>query len=166
MDRANQYSRRNNLRISGVPESNDEDTDSLVLSLADSIGTGLVIDEIDMSHRVDRPANHPSIVGKPRDILIKFSTYRSRQKLYKRKAQLKPRGHPHCYVNDDITRQRSALLFNARKLKRDRLIQEAWSSDGNVLIKDNSGRIHQVVTDQDLDAYGNRRSYADVTRTN
>jgi len=36
-------------------------------------------------------------------------------------------------VNDDLTRQRSALLFNARKLKRDRLIQDVWSSDGNSL---------------------------------
>ena len=36
-------------------------------------------------------------------------------------------------MNDDLTRQRSALLFNARKLKRDRLIQDVWSSDGNSL---------------------------------
>ena len=61
-----------------------------------------------------------------------------------KEGPLKPRGHPHCYVNEDLTRQRSAPLFNVRKLKRDRIIQDAWSSVGNILVKDNSGRIHHV----------------------
>lgn len=53
-DRAHQYSRRNSVRISGIPEKKDESTDQIVLSISESIGAYLNIDEIDRSHRVGR----------------------------------------------------------------------------------------------------------------
>ena len=36
MDDAEQYSRRNCLRLANIPETNSEDTDSIVLQLADT----------------------------------------------------------------------------------------------------------------------------------
>ena len=81
-----------------------------------------------------------------------------------RRVQLKTRGHPGCFINEDLTRTRSCTLYRARQLKRNGNIQDTWSSDGSILIKDNSGHIHAVNYQQDLDAYSRHRSYADVVQ--
>ena len=48
------YSRRNNLTISGIPETEGEDTDRLVLDVAKSAGVMLSPDDIDVPHRLGR----------------------------------------------------------------------------------------------------------------
>ncbi|KAH3738900.1 hypothetical protein DPMN_045543 [Dreissena polymorpha] len=51
-DRAEQYSRSNCLRVTGIPETKDnEDTDEIILDMAIEIGANLSIEEIDRSHR-------------------------------------------------------------------------------------------------------------------
>ena len=69
MDNAEQYSRRNSLRMSGVPETATENTDTLVLDAARAINSDIDLCDIDRSHRVGRPR-----AGKPRDIIVKFAT--------------------------------------------------------------------------------------------
>ena len=54
LDRSEQYSRRNNIRISGLPESDSEDTDDLVVQVAKSVGVDLSVNDIDISHHVPR----------------------------------------------------------------------------------------------------------------
>ena len=49
MDLANQYSRRNSVRASGIPEERGENTDTLILNIANSIGADVTIEEIDRS---------------------------------------------------------------------------------------------------------------------
>lgn len=92
MDQANQYSRRNSLRVSGIPEESGEGTDTLILTLANSFGADLAIDEIDRSHRVGKPRPSSDLAARPRDILIKISTYRARQKLFTKRPNLKSSG--------------------------------------------------------------------------
>ena len=84
-DKAEQYSRRNCLRISGIPESDDEDTDSIVLAIATECDANIDIADIDRSHRLGK-IKHPSDKhdNKPvklhRDIIVKFTSYRSRSR--------------------------------------------------------------------------------------
>ena len=51
-DQAEQYSRRNCLRISGIPETTGENTDNIVLSIANDIDSEVRLQDIDRSHRV------------------------------------------------------------------------------------------------------------------
>lgn len=89
-EQAEQYSRRNNLRITGCPETNTVNTDEIVLRMASDIGTDLHISEIDRSHRVGKPDSNRT---RPREVLVKFTSYRARQKLYKMKTALKDNGY-------------------------------------------------------------------------
>ncbi|KAH3785307.1 hypothetical protein DPMN_163392 [Dreissena polymorpha] len=50
-DRAEQYSRRNCLSITGIPEARDEDTDNIIVTMAKDLGAELSIDDIGRSHR-------------------------------------------------------------------------------------------------------------------
>ena len=79
VDAGEQYSRRNSLRMSGVQEQPNEDTDAIVIETARAIDSEINLSDIDRSHRVGKPR-----AGRPRDIIIKFSTYRARQKFYKK----------------------------------------------------------------------------------
>ena len=66
------YSRRNNVRISGIPESTAaaENTDAVVKKVGEAIGVAVTDEMTDRSHRVGKP-------GKMRrDIVVKFTSYR------------------------------------------------------------------------------------------
>lgn len=150
IEQAEQYSRRNCLRVSGLQEETNEDTDALIMRLASTVGSEIQISDIDRSHRVGNPRQQRD---RPRDIIVKFSTYRSRQKFYKHRTALKDTGYRGVFVNEDLTRQRSTLLYEARKLFKSSLIKGAWSSDGTVLVKDLSDRVHRVNSLSDLSAF-------------
>ena len=85
---------------------------------------------------------------------MKFSTYRNRLTFYKQRTLLKERGHTGVFVNEDLTKFRSGLLYDARRLARVSLVKGAWSSDGNVLVKDNDEKVHRVSVISDLFQFG------------
>ena len=150
LDSAEQYSRRNCVRISGIPESKDESVDNKVMSLADAINSGLFIEEIDRAHRIGKPKD-PSLNIRPRDIIVKFVSYRSRQKIMKRKSQLKVNGYEGAYINEDLTKDRREVFFQARALVREKRVVSAWSSDGVILVKDKNQRVYRIESHADLE---------------
>jgi hypothetical protein len=72
-DESEQYSRRNNVRISGFPVVPGENTDNIVLQMAKEMVTEIDIEDIDRSHRTGSKLNAK------RDILVKFTSYRFRR---------------------------------------------------------------------------------------
>ncbi len=148
LDDQEQYSRRNLVRISGIEEHKGENTDDLVLDLSRKIGSNLTLTELDRTHRVGKPSPN-----KPRDIIVKFTSYRARQELYLCRKELKDHGFEKTFINEDLTAKRSALLFSARSLTKTGHLLGAWSSDGKILIKDRNSKIIKVNTASDLTAF-------------
>ena len=80
-DDLEQYSRRNSLRISGIPEREGEDVLQETLRVVNStLLPPLTVEEIDRVHRVG-----PKLPDKTRQILIKLATYRTRRRVYGKK---------------------------------------------------------------------------------
>lgn len=74
MSHLEQYSRRNNIRIFGVPEEINENTEEKLLALfTTNLKVTLPPYAIDRVHRIGRPQNRTS----PRAIIVKFSNYTS-----------------------------------------------------------------------------------------
>ena len=147
---AEQYSRRNCIRISGIPEDDSEDTDDTVLHVARAMDVDLYIEEIDRSHRIGKPKS-----TKPRDIIVKLATFRVRQRLLKDGKNLKTSLYGDgrfkgVDLNEDLTKFRSGILFDSRKLAKERRIYRAWSSNGAILLKDNSNTVHKISKATDL----------------
>ena len=142
-DQAEQYSRRNCLRISGVPEMSDENTDNIVLSIANDIDSDIRLHHIDPSHRVGNPKKTRET---PREILVKFSTYRVRANFYKQCTLMKERGHEGTFINEDITKKCSEYLYKARELFKSNKLKGAWSSDGTILVKDHRDKVHRIMS--------------------
>ena len=79
MDDIEQYSRRNCLKFSWIHEEKNENTDKSILNIVNKIvlkdsDTMLDLSRIDRTHRVGPERND----GKPRDIIVKFLSYRDR----------------------------------------------------------------------------------------
>ncbi|XP_071504671.1 uncharacterized protein [Diadema antillarum] len=112
LEKQEQYSRRQCLRVYGLPESPKENTDDAILALASKIGVDLDVRDLDRSHRItskprsgDRSTNHQS-PAKPRPLLVKFARYNARNQMYAAKSRLKGTG---IVIREDLTSERQEL---------------------------------------------------------
>ena len=157
VDDLEQYSRRNSLRISGISESENEDVSKKVIDLVNDtlkVTPALTADQIDRVHRTGRHS-----AEKTRPILVKFTNYgarnqviRSRGKLRDRNQNVQDQGHQKqtVFINEDLTKYRAELLYHARQCKKDKTIDDCWSWDGKILIKDKASKIIQVRSVEEL----------------
>ncbi|KAH3719062.1 hypothetical protein DPMN_061890 [Dreissena polymorpha] len=79
MHTSEQYSRRNNVRIFGDPESSDSNEcfHDVVINLCKTIGADVSLHEIDRLHRTGKRGGR-----KPRPKIVKYPNYRARQKMF------------------------------------------------------------------------------------
>lgn len=125
-DEHEQYSRRNSIRIMGVKESDARPTDDIVLDIAQQHSIDVDVADIDRSHRVGRKAD-----DKDRAVLVKFTSYRAKRAFMSKKKEL----GTNLFFNDDLTRIRGEVLYQARKCRKAKRLKGAWSFDGRIFIK-------------------------------
>ena len=130
VDRHEQYSRRNYLLIHGAKEEKDEDTDSLVMDIVkNELKEEINILEIDRSHRIGKKSS------KARPIIVKFSRYNSRKKVFSNKKKLKG---TNVSVTESLTKYRMGKLQEAREIHG---FCNVWTFDGRVLVKGSDEKI-------------------------
>ena len=155
-DSLEQYSRRNSLRISGFEETPNENTDDIVLSVAHHLNIQLDHRDIDRSHRVGKIGQKDSS-GQPkhRAILVKFATYNARHRLYSKRKELSESEElGNIFLNEDLTKTRPKLLFDARTLVRADKLQSAYASDGKIFVRGNDDERHLIKSTSDLLKFG------------
>lgn len=139
VDRLQQYSRRNNIRMFGVPVLKGENMDEVVLRLF-NYNMKLNVDKsvIDRVHRLGNIKN-----GK-QQIIIKFVSYRDRATVLYNRKLLKGTG---VYLTEDLTAHRLGLL---KKSQMDFGKENAWTMDGTIWVKRN-GKKYRVLSQKDLE---------------
>ena len=158
-DALEQYGRRNILRVSGIPETDREDTDDIVLRVASDLGVPMSPREIDRSHRVGKvhTGRGPKPNRKHRDIIVKFTTYNARNRLFQERKSLRETDNEdlnNIFLNEDLTKRRSEILFEARKLRRSNKLKSAYSSDGKIIVRDKKDKKYQIAVSDDLVQFG------------
>ena len=151
LDDLQQYSRRNAVRISGIPQPDNEKPQDLQKAVVKLIKEDMKVELLDRDicrmHRVGRPTppsdKHPN--GLPRQIILKFTCYAVRRKVMKARRNLKDlSGHPYrIYINEDLTRKRAHLAQLARAAKVERKIKDTWVLDGKIFVILNDD-VHQM----------------------
>ncbi|XP_072022198.1 uncharacterized protein [Amphiura filiformis] len=122
-----QYSRRNSLRVTGIPEHLKECTDTIVKDLAkEKLGITINDSDVDRSHRVGKMNESEDGSKKHRAILVKFTSYRPRNKVIKARSKLKGSG---ITIHEDLTKQNQSLLSKTAKHPG---VVSAWSIDGRI----------------------------------
>ena len=150
-DAAEQYSRRNCVRISGIRIKPNEDTDKIILDMAAAMGSDISPADLDRSHRVGKQRK-----DKSKDIIVKFATYRARDRFIRQRTSLKTIvEYDNVFINEDLTKQRNELLFKARKLIKDTnsRVSQTWSWDGRIFVKDSDDECHLITAESDLDQF-------------
>ena len=158
LDELEQYGRRPLVRISGIPESPAENTTDLILDITSKAGIPLQRDDIINSHRVGTPNNNKKTKagrGGPRQIIARLRSVDLKFRLVKSYKSLKKNPETkHVSINEDLTKRRDKLLFMCRHLCRKQFIQQAWSSNGKIRVRDNNQKIHSIQQESDLYPFG------------
>lgn len=82
LDDLEQYSRKNSLEISGVPETCYTSTEEVVLKVASVLDVDLTPNDIEISHKLRRR-------GATNTIIAKFVSHKAKSNLYKQRTKLK-----------------------------------------------------------------------------
>jgi hypothetical protein len=145
LEESAQYSRRNGVRIFGCPEKTSEDTDKIVVSIAEKMGANISLSEISRSHRIGPPPSMNN--SRPRPIIAKFIGYRHKKEFITKRSQLKdlPSSEPRIFVNDDMTKLRASLAARARDIKKSGKIEDTWCRDGIIFIKKSSHSGNKII---------------------
>lgn len=149
IDHLEQYSRRNNIRIFGMPEKQNENLEDSVIDIFEKkLNVHVPKEAIERIHRTGRHSE-----GKTRPVIIKFLSYKTRQQVLNNKKKFKG---TNFIVYEDLTKTRLSILHKVQ-LKIGR--RNTWTHDGSIFFRrDNS--IHAIKSSEDYDKY-----FKDVTVT-
>ncbi|KAJ8246345.1 hypothetical protein GJAV_G00266670 [Gymnothorax javanicus] len=125
IDELEQYSRRDNVVIRGIPEEEGEDTNETIKKVGEAIGVNIEDIDISVSHRFGRSQN-----GKPRPIVVKFVRRDTRTKVMQAKKNLRGSSeYKGVFIDEQLTPLR-AKLFSL--VKNDADTERVWTVDGKI----------------------------------
>lgn len=130
IDDLEQYQRRQCIRIFGMTEEENENTDEIAIEVAEKVGVKVELTDIDRSHRVGRGQEN----GRPRPIIVKFVSYRKRSEVFRNKRNLKGSG---ITIREDLTRARYHLLREAINKYG---VTNVWTQDGTIIVKEGNSK--------------------------
>ena len=89
--------------------------------------------------------------GKPRNIVVSFTSESCRNLVYKERKKLVTSTDPrrNIYINDRLTEHRQNVLYTARKLVKSHKIFAAWGHAGNILVRKTASSSIIQVDDHD-----------------
>ena len=129
-DQRDQYSRREILRVTGVPYNQGENTNQIMIAIACSLGVHITEADISVSHRSGKRGGRD-----PRPILCKFIRRDVKNRIMENKKLARhirtdPYGNPvRIFVDEDLTRMRASVV---KKLRQERV--PYYTRDGKVFI--------------------------------
>ena len=130
-DNLEQYSRRNNLRIFGLPETMDGKLEDEVLHLFNTqLNLQIKREDIDRVHRLGRTGNTNKRNGKVgRPLIVRFANYKSRRTVFEQKKMLKGTG---IVIREDLCQGRLDLY---KKAIDKFSYNNVWTVDGKICFK-------------------------------
>ena len=157
-----QYSRRSNLEIQGVPETSGENVSSLLNGVARFLNVEMAASDIDAVHRVP----HFSGITTPKSIVVKF-TRRAKRDEFLAAAVLKrkslPAGSPpgfnidgvsdRCFINEHLTSANKALFAKTRLKARASGYLYVWTRDCKIFVrKNNTSQAIRILSEGSLNS--------------
>ena len=143
-DRLEQYTRRETIRISGLPEEEGEDVIGKVVDLGKKIGVDLDTKDISVVHR-----NGRKIQGQHRQILCRFVSRASADKLHAKRSHLKDFAEyrSKVFINEDLTPLRSRMLGYAKSVPG---VKRVSSKNGRIFCNMENDKLVILDTPDDM----------------
>lgn len=135
--RAEQYSRRSNIEIKGIPYESSEDLVEMVIKIGKKVGVPLVVNDIGRAHRVPT-ARNPSKTN----VVVQFEQRQKRDKflMNTRAANLKCSdlgidSGSAIFINEHLCPELKRLLGQATARKRETGWKYVWVRDGKIFAR-------------------------------
>ncbi|KAL1448577.1 hypothetical protein WDU94_012302, partial [Cyamophila willieti] len=163
LDRQETYSRRNCILLHGVPEADagtEEQCETAAIQVfTDKLQVRVIPEQIDRSHRLG-PKKGPA--ARPRPIIVKFISYKTKKIIYTNKKKLKD---TNLLISESLMKPRMNLLKAARAREKFES-RNVWTSDGKIIVKSTEGTKFATLTTQtDLSDLIARTRQSDFPRT-
>ena len=156
VDSLEQYGRRDLVRFSGIVEQKNENTTDIVTKIVEAIDPEYTAGDIIRSHRVGNP-NRTDKHGKklpPRQIIVRVKDPIVKRRILRCTKHLKNHTeYTRVNVNEDLTRKRNTLAYMARKLKNAGHVNQTWTIDGKIFLKNRHDRIAVVTNERSFQRF-------------
>ncbi len=129
--RQEQYSRKASFRVFGVEEEEDENIEEKCIQVInDEIGVEIEKSDIDIVHRAGRRRSD----GKPRAILVKCVSHKTKLKVMREKKKAK-----HVTIKEDLAYGMQDYMYQVIEKKSELGIESVWTIDGKIRCKFEGG---------------------------
>ena len=129
IDEQKQYNGRNILKLEGIPQRPDENTNVIALDIFHKMGISVSLHDIDRSHRTKLRNGRKNI---PSPIYVKFIRHDVRDIVYKNRDILrKMNGFRKVFINEYLTPYRNRIYRSVRKQKD----WVSWTYDGTIYVQ-------------------------------
>ena len=130
VDDLEQYTRRTNVRIYGIAEQPEENTDNLAVDFFKSeLNVDVASNDISRSHRVGKKSG-----AKPRPIIVRFTKHNTKVAVMSRRRVLKERKRP-FNLQEDLTINRREILKYLNKDIEEGIVSKVWTVDGVICFR-------------------------------
>lgn len=138
LNNSEQYSRRSNLEIHGLPCNPNEDLPSMLADIAEKAGISeFRSSEVDAVHRL------PPSRGAIPVVLVRFRAAITRDRWLSRRASLGPlareRKLPRLFFNENLTPTNRELFWKARSKGKEKQYRFVWVKNANIYAKKTEG---------------------------
>lgn len=138
-----QYGRRNNIEIAGIPDSVlDGDLEKEVTEIMKKINVDISENDIEACHRMGYSKNNS------KKTIVRFINRKYAKKaLINRKNLRSITSHKNIFINENLTTKNNKIAYLSRKLKRSGHLEKAYTKDGTVHISSpdiNRGKVIKI----------------------
>ncbi|XP_070543753.1 uncharacterized protein [Ptychodera flava] len=150
-----QYSRRNNIEIHGIPQRNGEDTNDIVVRVAAAVGVDITPSDIDISHRLPSRQNQTQQRHQTPAIIVKFVRRSVRNSIYYARKNLRGQtpnqirvgdnNTNNIYINENLTPTMKRLFHQVNERRKQLKWRFIWTSNGKIFTrKDETSEVISV----------------------
>lgn len=145
-----QYSRKNNVIINGIPWSENEDIKEIIHNLADKLQVDLNPYNICAAHRLQSRENKtPAIIVRFNDNETKSEMIRAAKRIKPTAKKLNFHSNDRIFIGDHLAKHSSNLIKIAKTLRAEGKVMSAWTFNGQVYVRKSESDEAQRITDEE-----------------
>ena len=160
MTPSNNYGRRQNLEIIGVPVTEKENTAEIVMEVAKALYVPISRSDISIAHRLPmKPSPNENQLPQPPAIIARFVNRTIRNNLYSRRKETDKIDFSkfsvietrRLFINENLSQLRKKLFCEAKQRVKDADFRFIWTNNGNMYVrKSESSNSIPIQNEQDI----------------
>lgn len=141
-----QYSRRNNLIITGIPKEPNENLRAKIIKLAEKLNVKVYEYDICTTHRLSNKGDAPAVIVKMNNRDKKNQIIKEGRKNQPKCRDIGYNSEERIYCSEHLTKETNDLLWAAKeKLKATGFVKFVWPSEGHILTRvDENSRVIKI----------------------